>query len=139
MTEHVKRSRPLILGLDFDGTVVKHEFPAIGSPAPHCLEVLRRVMNHGHMIILWTCRENEQDITRKKYLDEAVQYLKDNGIKLQGINENGPEDDFRVGSELKRKIYADVYVDDKGLIPLKDGVVDWEWVEARLEERGWFE
>lgn len=93
----------MIYAIDFDGTVVTHEFPKIGQPVPHALEVMNRLQDDGHQIILWTMRSG-------KTLTEAVEYLKGAGIKLWGINEN-PDQDWTTSP----KAYANRYIDDAAL------------------------
>lgn len=119
----------MILALDFDGTVTTHRYPGIGERVPYCLEVLERVSMYGHQIVLWTCRNGEE-------LDEAATYCKSNGIVLSGVN--------RIPSVPNKsgKIFADIYIDDRGLgTPLIDfngeKVVDWITVERMLCDLGW--
>ena len=97
----------LIIAVDFDGTVVEHDFPRIGRPVPYAQTVLNRLQWEGCKIILWTCRS-------EKYLDDAVKYMEEIGIKLYGVNEN-PDSTWNTSP----KINADIYIDDKGFgIPL---------------------
>lgn len=94
------------IALDFDGTVVEHEFPEIGKPKDFIIEWVKKRQNEGSKILLWTCRE---DYDERKYLTEAVEYCKSIGIELYGVNEN-PDVEFG-----KRKIYADIYLDDRSV------------------------
>ena len=48
----------MLIAVDFDGTVVEHAYPDIGEELPHAVEVLKELVEAGHQIILWTCREN---------------------------------------------------------------------------------
>lgn len=121
------------VAVDFDGTVVTHMYPQIGTEAPHAIRVLKRIVEAGHKIILWTCRENGGG-----HLEEAVQWMLESGIDLHGVNETDPDEDFRKG-DVRRKLLASLYIDDRNLgIPKKNGTVDWLWVEKKLEEEGWF-
>ena len=110
----------MIYAIDFDGTITTHEFPKIGHPVPHALEVMNRLQDDGHQIILWTMRSGGT-------LDAAVEYLKGAGIKLWGINEN-PDQDWSTSP----KAYAHRYIDDAALgvplIPVFQGrpYVDWK-------------
>ena len=45
-----------IIGIDFDGTIVEHEYPLIGNPVPGALETMKDLIASGHKIILWTMR-----------------------------------------------------------------------------------
>ncbi|RYE36073.1 MAG: hypothetical protein EOP42_04750, partial [Sphingobacteriaceae bacterium] len=44
------------IGLDFDGTVVTHNFPDMGAEIPHCIETLQRITAAGGKLILITMR-----------------------------------------------------------------------------------
>ena len=72
--------------VDFDGTVVDHDYPEIGAPAPEAIKWLRRVQLYGAKIILFTMRCDSK--ANGPLLQEAVNYLKDNGIQLYGVNRN---------------------------------------------------
>ena len=63
----------------------------------------------GDAIILWTCRSG-------KRLSEAVQRCRRNGLTFNAVNENMPETIKRLGHN-PRKIYADIYIDDKAVKP----------------------
>ncbi len=58
--------------LDFDGTVVEHEYPNIGKYNTGCFEVLRKLEKAQHTIILNTYRVDCTDGT----LQEAIKYIK---------------------------------------------------------------
>ncbi len=118
----------VIIGLDFDGTVVTHEFPAIGKDLPHCLETLKKITDQGGKIVLITMRSG-------KRLAEAVAYLNDHDIPLFGVN-NNPTQFLHSKSP---KIYANIYIDDAALgCPLiTSGLsdkahVDWLEVDKHL-------
>ena len=51
-----KERRPII-AIDFDGTIVTHQFPAIGAPLPHALRVLKRLSDRKISIVIWTFRD----------------------------------------------------------------------------------
>lgn len=103
----------MTIAVDFDGTIVEHRYPAIGAPIPFALETLAQLSAEGHKIILWTVREG-------KTLDEAVEYLRLNGVSLYAVNSEYPNASW-TGSGVSRKIKADVYIDDRNL----GGLPDW--------------
>ncbi len=120
--------------LDFDGTVVDHDYPAIGQPVPHALETLRHLQMRGARIILWTMRSNGPD---GDLLQNAVDYLKENGIYLYGINENPDQKEWTASP----KAYGHVYIDDAGIgCPLvnlkgfKKPCVNWKKIRPILEK-----
>jgi hypothetical protein len=59
--------------LDFDGTVVEHEWPKIGRCNYGCFEVIKKLQDAGHEIILNTSRAESYD----KTLNEALEYIND--------------------------------------------------------------
>lgn len=101
-----KVERPTIYAVDFDGTLVKNEFPGIGEPNKKVVEYVRERKRQGDIIILWTTRKNE-------FLDEALQFCQQHNIPIDYANENVPWLDFETSS----KIFADVYIDDRGYNP----------------------
>ena len=58
----------IIFGIDFDGTIVEHEYPEIGKELPHVFDTLGELQSKGHKLILCIMRSDE-------YLDEAVKYV----------------------------------------------------------------
>lgn len=94
----------MIVAVDFDGTIVTHEYPKIGKPVPFALETLKLLQERGDKIMLWTMRSDE-------FLDQAVSYLLENGIHPWGVNEN-PE---QMSWTESNKQYAHKYIDDAAL------------------------
>lgn len=109
---------PLTIAVDFDGTIVVHDFPNIGEPAPMAIETIKDWIAMGAKVILWTVRDG-------KYLDDAVEYCRNAGIEFYGINEN-PD-----GWTLSPKPYFHYCIDDRNVgCPMMDYdddriVVDW--------------
>ena len=105
----------MVIAIDFDNTICYGGYPeSVGKPVPRALESIKHLQNHGHKIILHTCRES-------KPLQDAVNYLHNNGILPYGVNESD------LGS---RKVCADIYIDDKAInVPrMRKGnfkVVNW--------------
>lgn len=93
----------MIIGIDFDGTCVKHAYPNIGDDIG-AVPVLKEFIRQGHKLILITMRSGE-------LLDNAVQWLKERGIELYGVNHNPDQDSWTKSP----KIYAQLYIDDAGL------------------------
>lgn len=92
--------------VDFDGTIVDHRFPDIGEPVPQALETIRTLQEQGHKIILFTMRSDGQEVG--DVLTEAVDFLKNNGIELYGINRNPTQDEWTASP----KAYGEIYIDD---------------------------
>jgi hypothetical protein len=95
-----------IIAVDFDGCLVKHEYPNIGKPILETVNALLAEQERGASVILWTCRKGEE-------LREAVEWCEANGIKLDAVNENISEMVEYFNGDT-RKVYADEYWDDRG-------------------------
>lgn len=96
-----------IYACDFDGTLCESIFPGIGSPNMALIKHLIKRRKQGNKVILWTCRVNER-------LQEAVEWCKSYGLEFDTVNENLPEMVEYWDGE-SRKVFADVYIDDKAV------------------------
>ena len=94
------------IAVDFDGTIVEHEFPKIGKENLFAFRTLKELEKQGARLILWTFRTGKE-------LNEAVEYCKNNGIEFYAVNKNYPEE--VMDETVSRKIDADIYIDDKNL------------------------
>lgn len=104
------KKRTPIIAVDFDGTLVEHMYPKIGKTKKKTLEFILKAQEKGAKIILYTCRGG-------KYLDEAIKWCEDNGIKLTAVNDDIPsvkESEFGI-TKSKGKIYANIYLDDRAV------------------------
>ena len=123
--DHFNRS--MIIGLDFDGTMVEHRWPEMGPTIPGAVEWIRRCQAEGARVILWTNRSGPT-------LQAAINYLVKNGIHVWAVNEN-PEQKAWTDSP---KIYCHYLVDDVCWgIPLmhrpgQRSYVDWSKVGPAL-------
>ena len=90
----------MIIAVDYDGTLWANNTANI-----NLIQRLKRAQAQGNIVILWTCREG-------KSLAEAVTTLQANGFRPNYVNCNSPNAIKRMGHD-SRKIYADVYIDDK--------------------------
>ena len=112
-----------IIAIDFDGTIVEHRYPEIGPEMLFAFETIRELQKKGHRLILWTYRAGT-------YLDDAVEYCRQNGLEFYAVNANFPgETHLEMGS---RKIYADVYIDDRNL----GGFPGWANIWQQLHPEG---
>ena len=101
----------MVIAIDFDGTIVEHRYPEIGKEIPHAFECLREIYELGHTLILWTFRSGKE-------LDEAVDFCRQNGVDFFAVNNNSPDEIF--DPSQSRKIYADLYIDDRNIPQLPD-------------------
>ena len=97
----------MIYAIDFDGTIVEDKYPAIGELKPEAEKFIRALQRRDDKWILWTMREDEK-------LGEAVATLCAEGLYPDAINDNLPEVKAKwPGNPNPRKIFADVYIDDR--------------------------
>lgn len=108
--------------MDFDGTIVADGvFPDIGELLPHSKRVLDKIVEHGGRIAIWTCRSGEREL-------EVGEWLKSNEIPFETLNEPFPQN-IEIYGEGGRKIFADIYIDDRSLHSLMNGGIDWLEIE----------
>ena len=99
--------------LDFDGTVVKHRYPAVGEDIG-AVPVLQKLVKNGHHILMSTMRSHNSEGVDT--LQPAINWFKERDIPLYGINEN-PSQKAWTSSP---KVYGNIYIDDAALgAPLK--------------------
>lgn len=123
----MKRAYPLTIAIDFDGTVVTHEFPNVGKDIG-AVPVLKRLVEEGHKLILFTMRDGI-------YLQEAKAWFNKYKITLYGVQYNPTQANWTSSN----KCFANLYIDDAALgAPLifpEDGTrpyIDWAQVEEYL-------
>ena len=119
----------MTIAVDFDGTIVEHNYPRIGKEKPFAFATLRALQAEGNRLILWTARDG-------KLLDEAVAFCKENGVTFFAVNSNYPPNslfgDRREG--LSSKISADVYIDDRNLGGLPEWGQIYEMIHGKREK-----
>jgi hypothetical protein len=105
-------NKDFFVAVDFDGTVVMHEWPEIGPEVPHCVEVLKALQEKkGAKIILHTMRGG-------KHLDEALKWFDQRGIVLLAANYNPTQSAWTNST----KVFAHIYIDDAAFgVPLVHG------------------
>lgn len=96
-----------VYAIDFDGTLAETRFPQIIGPRKKTIAAVKLLKAQGHKIILWTSRDGED-------LKNAVEWCQKQGLVFDSVNEPLPEQLARWGNNT-RKIYADVYIDDRAL------------------------
>jgi hypothetical protein len=111
----------MYIAIDFDGTIVTHEYPAIGKDIG-AIQWMKDFQEAGAKLILYTMRSGDT-------LQEAIEYCKAQGVEFFAHNDNPDQNTWTES----RKVYANLYIDDAALgVPLKMGefrpYVDWEVV-----------
>ncbi|QXP71309.1 hydrolase [Polaribacter sp. R2A056_3_33] len=112
-------NNPLIIAVDFDGTIVEDAYPKIGEEIIFAFDTLKRLQSQGHRLILWTYRHG-------KRLDEAVAFCKENNIEFYAVNKNFPEEEF--DKKHSRKIHADLFIDDRNV----GGFLGWTEIHKAI-------
>jgi len=96
-------SNKLEIVIDFDGTVVCHSYPFVGKDIG-AVPVLKKLVESGSKLILFTMRSD-------KHLDDAVNWFKENGIALYGIQKNPTQQEWTNSP----KAYGQMIIDDAAL------------------------
>lgn len=113
----------MIIAVDFDGTIVEHRYPEIGKEIPFATETLRRLMDDGHKLILWSVREG-------KLLQDAVDWCEKRGVRFYAVNKDY-EDHELEERHYSRKIKAHVFIDDRNI----GGLPDWGTIYHLISKR----
>ena len=151
----------MIVGIDFDNTIVLDEWPYVGPVLPGAIETLKELQEAGHKIILYTQRTDQYNIYcpeleeyKKKMggflgtvdlLSPAKKLLEDNGIELFACNCN-PDWELKM-KDHGRKVYFDLLIDDHCAgIKYKEmknssgeicKTIDWVWLKKWLKENNY--
>lgn len=129
--------KPHIFGVDFDGTVVLHEWPKVGADVPMAVGTMLEMVNvNKHQLVLNTMRSGKE-------LDDAVAWFAAKQLPLFGVNVNPTQHTWTKSP----KVYAHYYIDDAAIgVPLITGVhsrpyVDWsnKGIRELLYRLGLFE
>jgi hypothetical protein len=119
------------LAIDFDGTIVEHQYPYIGPAIPGALESLKLFKESGAQLILWTMRSGSE-------LEEAVEYCAQHGVHFDAVNQGIGDREWTQSS----KAYANIYIDDAAFgCPLVYPItgsrpyVDWSQVTDSILNR----
>ena len=132
--------------LDFDGTLVEHQYPIIGEQNPQSFNILDRLIKAEHEIILNTMRVEFQDGT----LVDAINFIQKELSKIDVTYKNN----FKLEHTLEKNIPPEwnwdrhlaeqcIYIDDicKGT-PMRNNIhtmgqmVDWSALNKQFLEFG---
>ena len=111
------------LAIDFDGTILVVAYPSIDKAKIFAFETLKKLQSEGYRLILWTYRSG-------KYLDEAVEFCRKNGIEFYAVNSSFEGEIFDSETQ-SRKIDADLFIDDRNL----GGFPGWGEIYNIITER----
>ena len=102
----------LSLGIDFDGTIVEHEFPKIGKAKKGAIKAIQALDKAGFKIVINTVRSNRQvNPDCDKLIQDMEDWLKENKV---------PYDEVWRG---EGKPFCHIFLDDSA-IPFTD------WAQA---------
>lgn len=104
--EHMN-TLPKIVAVDFDGTLVEDHFPEVGPINQEMFDLCFQLQEQGIKLILWTSRDHFN-------LAEAVKFCSEHGLVFDAVNENLKEVQEMFKNDT-RKVYADLYIDDKAI------------------------
>jgi hypothetical protein len=111
--EFYTEPRPVIIAIDYDGTLVTEKEYDNPNYVPKSTALMNTLIDlkkkYGNKLyyILWTCRYKE-DGSLKECLDFCSNY----GLYFDNINENYPNLPFSTSN----KIYANLYIDNRSII-----------------------
>ena len=112
------------IAVDFDGTIVENQFPAIGVEKPFAVKTLKQLASEGDDIILWTARSDQ-------YLHDAIEWCESQGLTFFAVNSNYHQCiDHQNGFNGSRKIHADIFIDDRNV----GGFPGWPAVYAKISK-----
>jgi hypothetical protein len=126
--------------LDFDGTVVEHNFPAIGAENPNAFNVISKLQKAGHELILNTYRV-EIDII---HVEEALEFINSSNLLIEPIKMYLPKKLDPKPFDLSAAIDCNqLYIDDISQgIPMRRNevlayglMIDWVTLEHLLKEQ----
>lgn len=118
----------MTIAIDFDNTIANTDESVIRHPrivglVDHAKEVIQQLHDDGHLIIINTCRHAGN-------LQLAQDFLDENGVYYDLINANDPN--FIKNSKRDtRKIFADVYIDDRNI----GGIPTWPEIYSIIKAK----
>ena len=115
------------IAVDFDGTIVEHQYPQIGPEIPFAIDTLKLLIKERHRLILWSVREG-------KLLDEAVEWCRQRGVEFYAVNKDYPEEE-KTHENYSRKLKVDLFIDDRNLC----GLPDWGTIYRMIHEHKSYE
>lgn len=93
----------LIVAVDFDDTL--YDFHKEGNSYEMVMQLVKDLKEINCYIVIWTGNQN---------LDFIKSYLLEYNIPYDSINDEAPVSKKLLGDKIPRKVYANVYLDDRG-------------------------
>ncbi len=114
----------MTIAVDFDGTIVEHRYPEIGKERPFATATLRKLIDDGHKLILWSVREGE-------LLEEAIEWCRKRGVVFYAANRDFDEDEPDKNPHYSRKLKVELFIDDRNV----GGLPDWGVIYRMISEK----
>lgn len=115
-----------VLAIDFDLTICMSNYPELGPMREGADKAIRKLHAEGFGIVINTCRAG-------KFQGMAEDWLKEHNIPFDYVNCNFPHLVEFYKADC-RKISADMYIDDKGLIELPHWDRIYEIVKSKFKQ-----
>ena len=80
--KYTPQSYPVI-AVDFDGTLVKDQFPDLGQPFTEGINTVNAMIEAGYEIVIWTARQD---------LAPVMEHLKNHGLNTDKVKINAHAD-----------------------------------------------
>ena len=107
------------IAVDFDGTIVEHRYPEIGKERPFATATLRKLIDDGHKLVLWSVREGQ-------LLEDAVEWCRKRGVYFYAVNQDYDDDIPEQNAHYSRKLKVQLFIDDRTV----GGLPDWGAIYA---------
>ena len=121
----------MTIAVDFDGTIVEHRYPEIGKELPFATATLRRLIEDGHKLILWSVREGQ-------LLDDAVEWCRKRGVVFYAVNKDYDEDTPETNASYSRKLKVSMFIDDRNLGGMPDWGVIYQLITKKLSFEAYY-
>lgn len=92
----------LIVAVDFDDTIF--DFHKVGNSYEMVRQLVRDLKDIGCYIIIWTGNQDTVFVSS---------FLAENNVPFDSINDEAPVSKKLLGDKFPRKVYANVYIDDR--------------------------
>ena len=91
---------PAVFLVTFDGTIVEDQQPLIGPESPFALPTLRKLIELGHQVIIFSWRQNKE---RQEMLD----YLRTSNVVIAGSTTEFPADGIVITEEWLDSVHEE--------------------------------
>lgn len=102
------------IAVDIDGTLLvgDYKYPQLGKPNTLLIDSLNKFREYGGIVVIWTLREKSSPLG--DILTPALEFLKENGLTWDYVNENIPCE-IRKYNDDPRKVATTYYIDDRNI------------------------